>query len=33
MYDDHKVKHLDFDDGHDDEQHEKHRDDSDDCDC
>ena len=33
MYDDHKVKHLDFDSGHDDEPHEQHRDDSDDCDC
>jgi hypothetical protein len=33
MYDDHKVKHLDFDSGNTDEPHEKHRDDSDDCKC
>ena len=33
MYNDHKVKHLDFDKSTEDEEHEKHRDDSDGCDC
>ena len=33
MYNYHKVKHLDFDKANEDEEHEKHRDDSDDCDC